>query len=106
MLEEMPAELLGERGLVVLEAPVILRAKPDRVLVGHVDPLHGGGLVRIHLLGELPGDLDRLHARAEGAAEDALDEALYPGFKVAQNADDWLLGSVDGRPGDRTEAKC
>jgi hypothetical protein len=39
--------------------------------------------VRVHLLGELPGDLDRLHAGAEGAAEDALDESLDPGFQVA-----------------------
>jgi hypothetical protein len=62
--------------------------------------------VGVHLLGELASDLDRLHAGAEGATEDTFDEALDAGFKVAQNADRWLLGSVDGRPGDRTEAKC
>jgi hypothetical protein len=39
--------------------------------------------VRVHLLGELARDLDRLHAGAEGAAEHALDEALDTSFKVA-----------------------
>ena len=94
VLEQVAAELLGERGLVVLEALVVVGAEPDRVLVGHVDPLDRRRLVGVHLLGELAGDLHRLHAGAEGAAEDALDEALYAGFKVAQNADWRLL--VDG----------
>jgi hypothetical protein len=62
--------------------------------------------VRVHLLGELARDLDRLHAGAERAAEDTLDEALDPGFQVAQNADGWLLRSVVGQAGDRAEAKC
>jgi hypothetical protein len=39
--------------------------------------------VRVHLLGELAGDLHRLHAGAEGAAEDAFYEALNTGFEVA-----------------------
>jgi hypothetical protein len=39
--------------------------------------------VSVHLLRQLARDLDRLHAGAEGAAEDALDEALDPGFQVA-----------------------
>jgi hypothetical protein len=47
--------------------------------------------VGVHLLGELAGDLDRLHAGAEGTAEDAFDETLNAGFEVAQNADGWLL---------------
>ena len=100
VLEQVAAQLLRERGLVVLEALVVVRAEPDRVLVGHVDALDRGGLVGVHLLGELAGDLDRLHAGAEGAAEHALDEALDAGFKVAQNADGWLLDRWVGRPGD------
>jgi hypothetical protein len=73
VLEQVPAELLGERALVVLETGVVVRGEPDRVLVRDVDALHRRGLVRVHLLGELPCDLDRLHAGAECAAEDALD---------------------------------
>jgi hypothetical protein len=53
--------------------------------------------VGVHLLGELPGDLHRLDAGAEGAAEDALDETFDPCFQVAQDADGGLLGSVSGR---------
>ena len=83
MLEQMPAELLRERGLVVLEALVVVGREPDGVLVGDVDPLDRRRLVGVHLLGELARDLHRLHAGAEGAAEDAFDEALNPGFEVA-----------------------
>jgi hypothetical protein len=50
--------------------------------------------VGVHLLRELARDLHRLHAGAEGAAENAFYEALYPGFEVAQNADRKLLGSA------------
>ena len=39
VLEQVPAELLGEGGLVVLEALVVVRAEPDGLLVRHVDPL-------------------------------------------------------------------
>jgi hypothetical protein len=53
--------------------------------------------VGVHLLGQLAGELDRLHLGAEGAAEDALDEAFNPTLEVAQNADRWLLfASVAG----------
>jgi len=62
--------------------------------------------VRVHLLGELARDLHRLHAGAEGAAEHALDEALNASFKVAQNADGWLLGSVGWPTATHAEAKC
>ena len=34
VLEQVGGELLGERGLVALEALVVLRAEPDRVLFG------------------------------------------------------------------------
>ena len=83
VLEQVGAQLLRERGLVVLEAPVVVGGEPDRVLVRHVDARDRGGLVGVHLLRELARDLDRLHAGAEGAAEHAFDEALYAGFKVA-----------------------
>src|SRR6185437_13922584 len=98
VLEQMPAELLGERGFVVLESLVVVGTEPDGVLVGHVDALHRGRLVSVHLLRELAGDLDRLHAGAEGAREHALDEALDASFKVAQNADLRLLGWMGWPP--------
>jgi hypothetical protein len=41
----------------------------------------------VHLLGELAGDLDGLHLRGEGSAEDPLDEVLDPLLEVSQNAD-------------------
>jgi hypothetical protein len=106
MLEQMPAELLCERRLVVLEALVVLGAEPDGVLVGNVDPLDGRRLVGVHLLGELPCDLHGLHTGAEGAAEDTFDETLNAGFEVAQNADRRLL--IDGLGGGsgRAAAKC
>ena len=83
VLEQVRAQLLRERGLVVLEALVVVGREPDRVLVRHVDARDRGGLVRVHLLRELARDLDRLHAGAEGAAEHAFDEALEAGFEVA-----------------------
>ena len=48
--------------------------------------------MRVHLLRQLAGQLDRLHLGAEGAAEHPLDEAFDPGFEIAQNADGGLLG--------------
>jgi hypothetical protein len=44
--------------------------------------------VGVHLACELARDLDRLHLRAEGTAEHPLDEALDPGFEIAEDADD------------------
>jgi hypothetical protein len=83
VLEQVRAQFLLEGGLVVLEAPVVIGRQPHRVLVGDVDPGYRGGLVRVHLLGELSRDLDRLNAGAEGAAEDPLDEAFETRFEVA-----------------------
>ena len=40
----------------------------------------------VHLLGQLARDLDRLHLRGEGTAEDPFDEVLDPLLKVAQDA--------------------
>jgi hypothetical protein len=39
--------------------------------------------VGVHLLGQLAGELDRLHLGAEGAAEDPLDEAFDATLEVA-----------------------
>jgi hypothetical protein len=39
--------------------------------------------VRVHFLGELAGELDRLDLGAEGATEDPLDEAFDTGLEVA-----------------------
>jgi hypothetical protein len=39
--------------------------------------------VGVHLLGELASKLNRLHLRAESAAENPLDEAFDPTLKVA-----------------------
>src|ERR687898_1428665 len=86
MLEQIAGQLLLERALVSLEAPVVLARQEHRVLVGHVHLRHGSGPVGVHLLGELAGDLDRLNLRAECTAEHAFDEALDPGFEIAQNA--------------------
>jgi hypothetical protein len=109
MLEQVAAELLGERGLVVLEPLVVVGAEPDGVLVGNVDALHRGGLMRVHLLRELARDLHRLHAGAEGAAEHPFDKTLYSRFKVAEDADLGLLLSrfpLGGRYAPVATAKC
>src|SRR5918994_125470 len=87
VLQQVPGELLLQRSLVALEALVVLGREEDRVLVGDVHLRHRGGPVRVHLLGQLASDLDRLDLGAERTAEHALDEALDPGFEIAQNAD-------------------
>ena len=83
VLEQVAGELLLERALVALELDPVLAREEDRVLVGHVDARDAGGLVGVHLLGQLAGQLDRLHLGAEGAAEDPLDEAFDPTLEVA-----------------------
>jgi len=42
--------------------------------------------VVLHLLDELPSELDRLHVRAKGAAEDTLEEAFDLVLDVPQDA--------------------
>ena len=86
VLQEVGGELLLERALVALEALVVLRAEPDRVLVGHVDARDRGGAVRVHLLGELARDLDGLDLRREGARERTLNQVLNPCFEVSKDA--------------------
>jgi hypothetical protein len=43
--------------------------------------------VGVHFLGQFAGEFDRLDLGAEGAAEDALDQAFDAGLEVAQEAD-------------------
>jgi hypothetical protein len=43
--------------------------------------------VRVHFLRQFAGEFDRLHLGAEGAAEDALDQAFDTGLEVSQDAD-------------------
>ena len=83
VLQQVAGELLLERALVALELGPVLAGEEDRVLVGDVDAGHPGGLVGVHLLSQLAGELDRLHLGAEGAAEDPLDEAFDPTLEVA-----------------------
>ena len=83
VLEQVAGELLLERALVAFELGAVLAREVDRVLVGDVDACDRGGLVGVHLLGQLAGEFDRLHLGAEGAAEDPLDEAFDATLEVA-----------------------
>ncbi len=74
MLREVVAELGEERGLVRGELLAVVRREVEDVLVRHIDARDGHGLVLVHLLCELPGQLDRLDMRPEGAPEDPLDQ--------------------------------
>jgi hypothetical protein len=88
VLEQVAGQLLLQRPLIALEARVVLGREVDRVLVRDVHLRHRRRAVGVHLLGELAGDLDRLHLGAEGTAEHPFDEALDPGFEIAEDADD------------------
>ena len=83
VLEQVAGELLLERALVALQLAAVLLGEVDGVLVGDVDAGDPGGLVGVHLLGQLAGEFDRLHLGAEGAAEDPLDEAFDATLEVA-----------------------
>jgi hypothetical protein len=85
VLRQILLELGEERVLVRLELLPVLRAEVHRVLVGHVDARDGDDAVVVHLLRELAGELDRLHVRAERAAEHALDEGLDLLLDAPQN---------------------
>ena len=58
----------------------------DRVLVRDVDARDGDAAVVVHLLHELARQLDRLDVRAEGATEDAFEQALDLRFDGAQDS--------------------
>ena len=83
VLEQVVGQLLAQRGLVARELLAVLRGQEDAVVVGHVDARDGDHLVLLHLLGELVRQLDRLHARLEGAAERAFDDAAELRLQVA-----------------------
>jgi hypothetical protein len=83
VVEQVAGELLLERALVAFELDPVLLGEVDRVLVGDVDPGDARGLVRVHLLGQLAGEFDRLDLGAEGTAEDALDQAFDATLEVA-----------------------
>ena len=74
MLADVFLELGDERVLVALELAPVGLGEVDGELVRDVDPRDGDRLVVVHLLRELPRELDGLHVRAERAAEDALEE--------------------------------
>ena len=74
VLGQVLLELLDERGLVALELVAVLRRQVDDVLVRGVDLRDGDHLVVVHLLRQLPRELDRLHVATEGAPEGAFEE--------------------------------
>jgi hypothetical protein len=57
MLEQVSGQLLLERALISLELLPILAGEPDRVLVRHVHAGDRRRAMRVHLLGQLAGDL-------------------------------------------------
>ena len=63
-----------------------MRREVDRVLVRDVDARDRDRAVVVHLLDELPRQLDRLHVRPEGTTEHALDECFDLLFDRAENA--------------------
>ena len=85
VLGEVLLELRHERVLVALELLAVAGREVDRVLVRDVDVPHRRRAVVVHLLRELARELDRLDVRAEGAAEDALEDPLQPLFDSAQH---------------------
>src|SRR5215211_13937 len=98
----MVGELLGEGRLVARELLAVLRGEPHRVLVRDVHARDRLRLVLVHLARELAGELDRLHARSEGAAEGALNEALELRLDVPEHAHATAI-LRNGRP---LEAAC
>jgi hypothetical protein len=61
--------------------------------------------MRVHLLGQLAGDLNRLDLRREGAAERPLDEVLDPLLQVSKDADAKApLGASPARAGERSSS--
>src|SRR4051812_6883991 len=92
VLQQVAGELLLERALVALEFAAVLTREEDRVLVGNVDALDRGGLVRVHFLRQFARQFDWLHLRAEGTAEDPLDEAFEHRLEATQSTDGEILG--------------
>src|SRR5438046_127157 len=72
VLGQVVLQLAEERALVAAEVLAVRRREVDRVLVRHVDPRDRDGAVVVHLLDELPRELDRLDVSPKRTAEDAL----------------------------------
>src|SRR5215218_6489187 len=76
VLSQVLLELLDQRRLVALELRAVAGREVDDVLVRRVDLRDGDHLVVVHLLRELPRQLDRLHVAAERASEGAFEKRL------------------------------
>ena len=87
-------ELRRELLFVARELLAIARREVHRVLVRDVDARDRDILVVVHLLDELPGELDGLHVRAKRTAEDALKERLEFRFDGAENGHGGASGAV------------
>jgi hypothetical protein len=75
VLQQVGAELLDDLVLDSLVAGAVLGRQPHGVLVGDVRARDRDRAVRVHLAGELAGQLDRTHLGAKHAPEGALHEA-------------------------------
>jgi hypothetical protein len=86
VLDEVLLELSDERALVGRELQAVRRGEIEGVLVGDVHPRDGDRAVLVHLLRELPGELDGLDVCAKGAPEDPFEEALDLALDCAKDA--------------------
>src|SRR5204863_392396 len=85
MLGEVLLQLAAQVLLVALELLAVAGREVDGVLVGDVDPGDRDRAMVLHLLCQLPRQLDRLDVRSERTAEDALEEGLDLSLDCAQN---------------------
>ena len=86
VLGEVVLKLGAQRVLVARELLAVGGAEVDAVLVRRVDARDGDDSVVLHLLGQLARQLDRLHVRAKGAAEDTFEQAFDLVLDVAEDA--------------------
>ena len=96
VLGEVLLQLELQRVLVGLELAAVVRGEVDRVLVRDVHARDRDRAVVVHLLDELPGELDRLDVRPEGAAEHALEEGLQ--LRLDRPQDTHAAGVYPGEP--------
>src|SRR5437764_1845627 len=86
VLREVVLELPEQRLFVVRELLAVGWRQVDRVLVGHVEAGNRDDAMVLHLLDELPGQLDGLDVRSEGTPEDAFEQGLDLVFDVSEHA--------------------
>ena len=86
VLGDVVLQLSAQRLLVALELLPVGRTEVDDVLVRRVDARDRDDAVVLHLLDQLPRQLDGLDVRAERTAEDALEEAFDPVLDVPEDA--------------------